>query len=35
MEEIDALAEYPAFVLVLDAEPLARVQPPEPLLQFL
>ena len=30
MEEIEALAENPAFVVVLDAEPLPRVQPPEP-----
>ncbi len=34
MKKIDALAEYPAFVLVLDAEPLSRVQPPEALFQF-
>ena len=35
MKKIDALAEYPAFALVLDAEPLSRVQPPEALFQFL
>src|SRR5947208_9705300 len=35
MKEIDALAEYPAFALALDAEPLPRVQPPEALFQFL
>src|SRR2546423_12688684 len=35
MKEIDSLAEYPAFALALDTEPLPRVQPPEALFQFL
>ena len=34
MKEIDALAEYPAFALVLDTEPLSRVQPSKAPLQF-
>jgi hypothetical protein len=35
VKKIDPLAEYPAFALVLDAEALAGVHPPEALLQFL
>ena len=34
MKEIEALAENPAFVVFLDAEPLAGVHPAEPPLQF-
>ena len=34
MKEIDAAAEYPALALILDAEPLSGVQPPEALFQF-
>jgi hypothetical protein len=35
MKKIDAAAEYPASALILDAEPLSRVHPPEALFQFL
>ena len=35
MKKIDALAEYPAFTLALDAEPLPGVQPTEAFFQFL
>jgi hypothetical protein len=35
MKKIDALTEYPAFSLTLDAEPLSRVYPTEALCQFL